>query len=218
MATTSRWGLHYPEGTDAADVPKWMKELAMDLDGVAMDDQGLKSARPTSTAEKPGKKGRYYFATDEKILYRDNGTGWEAVGGAAANNSQGKTSERPAASLAGRVFYATDTEVTYRDTGTAWVRTGGGIRRALGTKELAASAVTEFSLNWQETEGETKAFPDAKYYVGLSVTRSLPTEATKPPNVWIFAQNASSLILKAYNPAAVKETISVQAIGIHEAL
>lgn len=72
--TTTRWALPYPEGTDAADVPKRMEDLAKALDGVAMDDQGAKASRPAA-----GKKGKYYFATDEGILYRDNGTSWDAV-------------------------------------------------------------------------------------------------------------------------------------------
>jgi microcystin-dependent protein len=86
MATTPRWGLRYPVGSDAPDVPLWMQRLASDLDGVAMDDQGLLSARPTSTVQSPGKRGRYYFATDDQTggpngtLYRDNGTGWDAIG------------------------------------------------------------------------------------------------------------------------------------------
>ncbi len=79
MAETSRWGISYPEGTDAPDVPKWMKDMALDLDDHAKDDQGLLSARPTSTVGTPGKKGRYYYATDAEILYRDNGTGWDIV-------------------------------------------------------------------------------------------------------------------------------------------
>src|SRR4051812_12191267 len=81
MATTSRWGLRYPalDGSDVADVPLWMNRLATDLDGVAMDDQGLLSARPVSTAGTPGKRGRYYYATDSGQLFRDTGTSWVEI-------------------------------------------------------------------------------------------------------------------------------------------
>lgn len=79
MATTTRWELRYPTGGDAPDVPLWMHELATDLDGVAMDDQGLLGNRPTSTVASPGKRGRYWYATDNGRLYRDNGTGWDEV-------------------------------------------------------------------------------------------------------------------------------------------
>jgi len=80
MPKTSRWGHPYPElEGSVADVPADIKALADSLDGVAMDDSGTFAARPKSTAESPGKKGRYYFATDQNILYRDTGTSWIAV-------------------------------------------------------------------------------------------------------------------------------------------
>lgn len=75
MAKTTRWELPYPETSDAADVPKWMKEMATSLDGVAMDDQGALGSRPAA-----GKKGRYYYATDAEALYRDTGAAWVRVG------------------------------------------------------------------------------------------------------------------------------------------
>lgn len=74
MATTPRWGLHYPEGTDAPDVPLWMQELATDLDDVAKDDQGTLALRPSA-----GKRGSYYYATDTGRLFRDNGTSWDEI-------------------------------------------------------------------------------------------------------------------------------------------
>lgn len=83
MATTSRWALRYPSGTDAPDIPLWMQRLANDLDGVAMDDQGLLDSRPTSTSASPGKRGRYYYATDTDQFFRDTGNGWVQVGGPA---------------------------------------------------------------------------------------------------------------------------------------
>lgn len=79
MATTPRWGLRYPLGTDTPDVPLWMQNLATDLDDVAKDDQGLLANRPVSTVGTPGKRGRYYWATDELALYRDHGTGWAQI-------------------------------------------------------------------------------------------------------------------------------------------
>ena len=48
-------------------------------DLVAIDLQGLKAARPA-----PEIPGRYYFATDEDQLYRDDGDAWTAIGVAAA--------------------------------------------------------------------------------------------------------------------------------------
>lgn len=80
MSTTTRWGIPYPALTDAADVPQWMHDLAVSLDNVAKDDQGILSARPAA-----GNKGFYYHATDDTTggpdgtLYRDNGTKWVQV-------------------------------------------------------------------------------------------------------------------------------------------
>ncbi len=79
MATTLRWGLRYPALTDTADVPRDIGNLATDLDGVAFDDQGTAANCPVSTPQTPGKKGRYYWATDALLLFRDNGTGWNTI-------------------------------------------------------------------------------------------------------------------------------------------
>jgi len=79
MGQTARWGLRYPELTDTADGPAAFKNLASDLDNVAMDDQGTVSTMPPSTAQTPGRKGRYWFAVDQGILYRDNGAGWDPI-------------------------------------------------------------------------------------------------------------------------------------------
>lgn len=79
MPNTARWALPYPASSAAPNVPADLQALATALDSVAMDDQGLFSARPVSTVGTPGKKGRYWWATDTKILYRDNGTGWDIV-------------------------------------------------------------------------------------------------------------------------------------------
>jgi len=79
MGQTARWSLRYPELTDVADGPQAFRNLASDLDNVAMDDQGTVATMPVSTAQTPGKKGRYWFATDQGILYRDNGAGWDPI-------------------------------------------------------------------------------------------------------------------------------------------
>jgi len=74
MALTSRWKIPFPDLLDAADPPADMQEMALALDDVMKDDNGTLAARPAAS-----KRGRYYFATDTLILYRDNGITWDAV-------------------------------------------------------------------------------------------------------------------------------------------
>lgn len=77
---TARIVAPYPELSDSADVPRDLEALALLLDPiVAIDSQGLFSARPVSTPSTPGTRGRYYWATDTDELWRDNGTGWDLV-------------------------------------------------------------------------------------------------------------------------------------------
>ena len=81
MAETPRLKLPYPVDTDPADAPHDISALALALDGgtgqpaVAMDLQGLLNARPA-----PGVPGRYYWATDQGTLYRDDGAAWRVLG------------------------------------------------------------------------------------------------------------------------------------------
>ena len=79
MTDTPRPGLPYPVDANPADVPTWMRDLALDLDGmVPSDAQGAIGSRPAA-----GTAGRYYTSTNEgaaPITYRDNGAAWRRVG------------------------------------------------------------------------------------------------------------------------------------------
>jgi len=79
MPATTRLALPYPTASDTADVPRDVQALADKLDpasgaGAAMDSQGTLAARPAAAV-----RGRYYFATDNRVLYRDDGAAWSAV-------------------------------------------------------------------------------------------------------------------------------------------
>lgn len=76
MPSTSRWAIPYPLVSDPPNFPDQLGDLALSVDNMAKDDQGPFHIRPISTPGEPGKFGRYYFATDEGVLYRDFGTGW----------------------------------------------------------------------------------------------------------------------------------------------
>lgn len=81
--TTTKYALPYPTGTDLIkDGDDKIAALANALDAIiATDDAGVLASRPTSSGGSPGKRGRYYWATDVNggTLYRDNGTGWDVV-------------------------------------------------------------------------------------------------------------------------------------------
>jgi hypothetical protein len=74
MPNTTRLQIPYPSGSTANDVPTHMQQLANALDSLAVDLQGLASARPAAST-----RGRYYWATDTKTLSRDDGSAWQQV-------------------------------------------------------------------------------------------------------------------------------------------
>ena len=75
MPNTPRLNLPYPLAEDPPDGPTQIGALASQLDSLtASDSQGTLASRPTA-----GLRGRYYYATDADVLYRDDGTVWRAV-------------------------------------------------------------------------------------------------------------------------------------------
>jgi hypothetical protein len=80
ISYTSRLKLPTPQANQSADVPADLLALATALDKAAVIDVGPVANRPTSTPGTPGIAGRFYFATDEVLLYHDNGTGWNSIG------------------------------------------------------------------------------------------------------------------------------------------
>lgn len=80
--TTTRWGIPYPLGADNPAIQTDFLNLANSLDDHAKDvAQNTFANRPVSTPGSPGKAGRYFYATDTLLLYRDFGTGWKALSG-----------------------------------------------------------------------------------------------------------------------------------------
>jgi hypothetical protein len=144
MANTPRWALPYPAGTDPPNGPLELHDLAFALDDVAKDDQGTLAARPVSTGGSPGKKGRYYMvkgdatASNNNILWRDNGTGWDQVGGGGTVFDT--TANRPAANAVpvGTRFFSTDQIAEWLSDGAAWHRLGDQPGDIVWTLEAAA--------------------------------------------------------------------------------
>jgi len=81
MPTTPRSAIPYPSAGDTPDLPTQMTAISTALEDQAKDDQGPYASRPTSTPISPGIAGRYYYATDRGVVYRDTGTGWKPVNG-----------------------------------------------------------------------------------------------------------------------------------------
>lgn len=75
MPTTTRLSLPYPAASDPPNGPAQVQALAEALDGAAIDlAEGTLGARPV-----PSIRGRWYYATDVAVLYRDSGSTWRAV-------------------------------------------------------------------------------------------------------------------------------------------
>lgn len=140
MPNTTRWQIPYPadDNSDQPLGPAQMKAIAVALDDVAKDDQGTLANRPVSSPATPGKRGRYYFATDEGALYRDNGTGWDAIG---ANTIFDTTANRPAANAvpAGQRFFSTDQIAEWISDGSSWIRLGSQAGEIAMTVAAAAT-------------------------------------------------------------------------------
>jgi hypothetical protein len=135
MSLTTRLKLPYPEltdGPDGADVPYWMKALAVSLDTAALDDQGILANRPVSSAPSPGVKGRYYMVKGDStpanngILWRDNGLGWDMISHVGSGTIVDTRANRPAATdlPAGARYFATDQVAEWITDGTSWIRLG----------------------------------------------------------------------------------------------
>lgn len=81
--STTISSLPYPLTTDPPNVSSDVQALATALDGKAIATSGLLSGRPSSGL----KIGQRYYATDAKVFYMSDGTGWftELVAGPWTN-------------------------------------------------------------------------------------------------------------------------------------
>lgn len=165
MATTAKWALRYPVGTDVPDVPLWMNRLATDLDGVAMDSQGLLSARPAATTS-----GRYYFATDDTTgsasgtLYRATGSVWVPI----AMFPTAVVTSLPASPVSGQICVLQTSAMatakvrwTLQYNGTKWEFLGGAPFTVQVNTEETTTSTTYAAL---ATAGPALALPVAGDY------------------------------------------------------
>lgn len=130
MTNTARLGLRRPAGADAFNVHGDIDQIVDILDNAAIDQQGALAARPAANAVP---QGTYYFATDECVAYRSDGTTWAAVTTAnAAIDLSGTFAARPAANTVadGTYYFATDRGEVSRSNGTTWFTVSPGVRSA----------------------------------------------------------------------------------------
>lgn len=79
---TTRFGLtQWGAPTDGVARTDWNTSFANIDSLAAIDVQGLFADRPAY-----GVRGRYFYATDRQVTYRDTGTGWVVVGGTTENS------------------------------------------------------------------------------------------------------------------------------------
>lgn len=144
--TSTRFAISEPSAdrSDAADVPLYVRNIVSAIESLgAIYGKGLIAARPAA-----GVIGRFYWSTDEDILYFDDGAAWNSVGHVGAGSigtteladasvttaklaqyaalQQGLYAARPAAAAAlnGTMYYATDQVALYVCIAAAWVRLG----------------------------------------------------------------------------------------------
>lgn len=138
MAVTARAGLRYPVLSDSADVPRDIQNLATDVDAkMAIDSQGVLASRPSSGMV----QGQYYFATDNSLLYRYNGSAWITLNAAAAvDAAAGVGSLR---TLGPGALQAAPGNDARFNPGTVDAAANVGSLRTLGTGALQAASGTD---------------------------------------------------------------------------
>jgi microcystin-dependent protein len=127
--------LRYPVLSDSADVPRDIQNLATDVDGkMAIDSQGVLASRPTTGLV----SGQYYFATDNNLLYRYNGSAWITLNAAAAvDGAPGVGTLRTLGTGANQAAAGNDSRF---NPGTVDGAANVGTLRTLGTGALQAMA------------------------------------------------------------------------------
>jgi len=113
-----RLGLPAPSETDPADVPIDIKALRDALDAItSVFLQGAQGAMPAA-----GVPGRWYFATDTKTIYYDDGTAWQTPTASAGDLKVSGGSRTPSGYLLcdGTAYARTDYSNLYSVIGVAF--------------------------------------------------------------------------------------------------
>lgn len=152
--TDGRFGLtSWSAGTDPLTRAQLTASMLAIADLGAIDRQGLEAARPAS-----GIRGTYYYATDTRRLWRDNGTGWTEVPTLTSAGALriGDTARTAATVVSHRLAVSTD----------AASSPAVGL---MGAPAQTAALVSLFTSSGTET---FRALVDGALAAGRSLTRS----------------------------------------------
>lgn len=156
MTNAPRLNMRRPVGADAFHIAADLQSIVDPLDNAAIDQQGTLAGRPAANAVP---QGTYYFATDEGVVYRSDGTTWTAVTTAnAAIDLSGTFAARPAASAVadGTYYFATDRGEVSRSNGTTWFTVTPGARSAFmahrpgSTQSIGSLATTKVIFDTED--------------------------------------------------------------------
>lgn len=120
MLVSSRRGISYPnpDRSDRPDIPTHIENLLNALDVDVLYEQDTNAARLAAAHQASG--GLFWWATDTKTLWYDDGTTWQQI---SETNGYGVAGSIPAANTVpvGYIYYESDTGAAFRSDGTNWI-------------------------------------------------------------------------------------------------
>jgi hypothetical protein len=172
MLFTTRRQIQYPDPNrlDRADIALHLGYIALAADLDVVFNQGTDADRLAAAHQPAG--GRFWWTTDTKLLWYDDGAVWSSV--APTSSSSGALSARPAANTltAGSSFFATDQVADYVTDGSQWIR-----------RTIPAGAVVDWfkpdgapPVGWVLYDGQnlpaaTGIYADLYAHLGNSLTK-----------------------------------------------
>ena len=151
FTTTTRFGLpQWSSGSDTVGRTQFNNAFAQIESLAAQDAQGTRAARPA-----PATRGRYYYATDIGMVYRDTGSAWALVGAPQSGVTAVRTSGQTTSGLpTGALFYDTSEGRLYVWNGTAWAQVTPAMDWASITGKPAS-----FPSTWATVADKPSVFP-----------------------------------------------------------
>lgn len=172
MLTTTRRGISYPnpDRSDRPDIPTHIANAAQAADTAVIYDQGTNAARLAASHTPSG--GRYWWETDNHLMYYDDGTTWWSVSPGTLIGTLGAI---PVATTVpvGTKYLATDDRggTFYISNGTVWLQAAGSVqlRRGKATRSTAQSIpnITDTVVTFDTEEYDTNAMVN----IGTNATR-----------------------------------------------